>query len=286
MLKELQDKRQNFLKNANELRDLRNELNHKASENAKKRDELNKQTKELLREANELREKRDEFNSKVSEWKDKRNDVNSQASQVYAQVDALRKKENIDGGRSITELRREIESLELRQQTEVLTVDKERRIVERIKELNDEFKRKMEVLEHNCELRELLTNARTLSEDATKYHREVKKFADDAQLYHDRMIELYKKADTTRSDADKYHREFVKAQEAADEYHTNFLKAQKEVRDYDKVIGQLRRKSRDARIEKDQEDVKEKAKTVYEQFQKGEKISTEDLMLLQRSGML
>ena len=286
MLKELQEKRQTFFNNANELRDLRNEWNQKASENAKKRDGLNLKTKEQLNEASVLREKRDELNRQVSELKVKRNDVNSQASKVYAQVDVLRKNENIDGGRSITELRREIETLELRQQTEVLTMDKERRVVDRIKELYEEFNRKKEVLDHNLELRELLNIAQKLSDEATQYHREVKVLADDAQTNHDRMIEAYKLADATRSSADKHHKEFIKAQETADEHHSQFLKSQKEVRDYDKVIGQLRRKSRDARVEKDQEEIKEKAKTVFEQFQNGEKISTEDLMLLQRSGML
>ncbi len=51
MLKELQEKKTKFLKDAEELKANRNEWNSKASSFSKRRDELNKKTKELIEKA-------------------------------------------------------------------------------------------------------------------------------------------------------------------------------------------------------------------------------------------
>jgi len=286
MLKELQEKKSKFLKEAEELKTNRNEWNSKASTFAKRRDELNKKTKELIEKAQEYRIKRDEFNGQVSSNKDLRNDLNDKANEVYSKVDGIRKKDSTTSGRSLNELRKEIDHMEFKQQTEVLTPEKERALVEKISEMKDEFKKKREQLEQNHELKTFLTDAQSLRDQASDFHKKVKEFADLAQEYHDKMIECFREADKTRADADAQHKEFVKAQETADEYHKQFLKLQKEVRDFDKVIVGLKKKTKAEKDTKDKVEYKKQAEDVYAQFKAGEKLNTEDLLLLQRSGLL
>ena len=286
MLKELQDKKTKYLKEAEEFKKNRNEWNSKASSFSKRRDELNKSTKELIDKAQEYRTKRDEFNNQVSENKEKRNELNEKANEVYAKVDSLRKKDNIGSGRSLNELRKEIDHLEFKQQTEVLTTEKERALVDRISELKEEFKKKKEQLEQNQELKLFLGDAQGLRDQASEFHKKVKEYADLAQEYHDKMIECFREADKVRADADAQHKEFVKAQETADEYHKQFLKLQKEIRDFDKVIVGLKKKAKTEKESKDKVEYKKQAEDVFAQFKAGEKLNTEDLLLLQRSGFL
>jgi len=286
MLKELQDKKQKYLKDAEEFKKNRNEWNSKASSFSKRRDELNKSTKELIDKAQEYRTKRDEFNNQVSENKDRRNELNEKANELYAKVDSLRKKDNIGAGRSLNELRKEIDHLEFKQQTEVLTTEKERALVDKISELKEEFKKKKEQLEQNHELKSFLGDAQGLRDEASEFHKKVKEYADLAQEYHDKMIECFREADKVRAEADAQHKEFVKAQETADEQHKQFLKLQKEIRDFDKVIVGLKKKAKTEKESKDKVEYKKQAEDVFAQFKAGEKLNTEDLLLLQRSGFL
>jgi len=186
----------------------------------------------------------------------------------------------------LNELRKEIDHLEFKQQTEVLTTEKERALVDRISELKEEFKKKKEQLEQNQELKSFLVDAQGLRDQASEYHKKAKEYADLAQEFHDKMIECFREADKVRAEADAQHKEFVKAQETADEYHKQFLKLQKEIRDFDKVIVGLKKKAKTEKESKDKVEYKKQAEDVFAQFKAGEKLNTEDLLLLQRSGFL
>jgi len=100
------------------------------------------------------------------------------------------------------------------------------------------------------------------------------------------MVEFYRKADKSREEADAQHRLFVEAQEAADAEHKFFIACQKELRDYDKVISGLRKKTKKVKVTKEQKAVRKEAEHIFKMFRAGEKLTTDDLLLLQRSKML
>lgn len=286
MLDELQERKIVLKEKSEEYKEKRNELNKEANKWATKRNELNRRTKELIEEAQQLKKLRDENNGMVSQNKHNRDEFNEQANKVYAEIDKLRKELNLNEGPSLKELRREIDRLEFKQQTEVLTTAKERELVDLIASLTEEFRRKKRQLEDNQKLKSLLEKAQALRDEASEYHEGVKKYADLAQQYHDKMILVFKDADAARAESDTAHREFVKAQEAADEQHRQFIKIQKEIRDFNKVIISLKRKSKEAREEIVKAKAKKEAQDIYNQFKLGEKLDTEDLILLQRSELL
>jgi uncharacterized coiled-coil DUF342 family protein len=78
----------------------------------------------------------------------------------------------------------------------------------------------------------------------------------------------------------------VKVQEAADEQHKLFIQSQKEIRELNKVILGLKRQVKETKDESIRDQAKKEAEDVYNQFKNGVKLNTEDLMLLQRSGLL
>ncbi len=286
LLNELMNRKTDLKNKSEDYKNKRNEFNLEASKWASKRNELNKSTKEKIDEAQELKKLRDENNEKVAQAKLKRDELNEQANKIYAEIDKIRKSLNLGDGPSLKELKRQIEGLEFKQQTEVLTPAKERELVDNIASLTEELKRKKNQLEGNTELKSLLEKAQTLRDEALVYHNSVKEYADAAQEYHDKMIVIFKEADAIRAESDDAHKEFVKAQEAADEQHRLFIQMQKEIRELNKVIIGLKRKTKESKDESIREQAKKEAEEVYNQFKLGEKLNTEDLMLLQRSGLL
>ncbi|PKL57694.1 MAG: phosphoserine phosphatase, partial [Methanomicrobiales archaeon HGW-Methanomicrobiales-5] len=65
-----------------------------------------------------------------------------------------------------------------------------------------------------------------------------------------------------------------------------FITCQKELRDYDKVISGLRKKTRKTKVTKEQKAVRKEAERVFQMFREGEKITTDDLLLLQRAKLI
>ncbi|HIH86591.1 MAG TPA: coiled-coil protein [Methanosarcinales archaeon] len=286
MLQELQTRKADLSVKSEENKEMRNKLNTEASTLASKRNELNKRTKELIDEAQELKNLRDTNNTLVSENKAKRDEVNEKASKVYAQVDKLRKDLHLSDGPSLKDLKKEIDHLEFEQMTRVMDSNKERELVEKIGHLIEEFKSKKDQLESNLELKTLLEEAQKSKDEASVFHEEVKEYAEAAQEYHEKMIQTFKEADKIRAESDKVHKDFVKIQESADEQHRLFIKTQKEIRDFDKLIIGLKRKGKKGRESVVKAQAKKEAEEIYSQFKLGEKISTEDLFVLQRSGLL
>jgi Uncharacterized archaeal coiled-coil protein len=123
-----------LIKLAGQLRDRRNELNQMASERASKRDDLNAKTREKVDEAQEHREERDRLNEKVQEHKNSRNELNAEANELFDKVEQLKTDLDLDDGKGVEELKEEIEDLEFRQQTEVLSAEDERELIEKNRE--------------------------------------------------------------------------------------------------------------------------------------------------------
>jgi uncharacterized coiled-coil DUF342 family protein len=141
-------------------------------------------------------------------------------------------------------------------------------------------------LEQNKEIREKIMIAKDLRKQASEIHEHVTKLAEDAQKHHDLMVECYRKADISREEADTVHKKFVESQESADTEHKLFIEYQKELRDYDKVIGGMRKKAtkKPTKTAKEQnKEVRKEAEDLFQKFRGGEKLTTEDLLLLQRS---
>lgn len=286
MLAELEEKKATLKQQALDYKESRSQLNAEASKWAAERNELNKATKEYIEKAQELKHLRDDDNKNVAMAKQKRDEYNEKTNEIYANIDTVRKKYNLTGDRSIRGLRREIDHLEFKQQTEVLSPDKEKQLVEKISALRADFKSKKMQMEKNDMLRDLLDEAQKMRDKASEYHELVTKYAERAQEYHDQMIGTFKEADQIRAKADNAHREFVKSQEAADKQHREFIKAQREIRDFDKIISGLRRKSKERKEDRVKADARREAEDILTHFRQGEKLDTNDLMRLQRAGLV
>ena len=271
-----------LIKLAGQLRDRRNELNQMASERASKRDDLNAKTREKVDEAQEHREDRDQLNEDVQEHKKSRNELNADANELFDKVEQLKTDLDLNDGKGAEELKEEIEDLEFRQQTEVLSAEDERELIEKIETKRKELKRRKEKVEDSGELESLIEEAESVRSDASQHHQKVTELADEAQEHHNQMIESYRAADEIRDKADEMHDLFVEAQEAADRHHEDFVRVQKRLRELDKQEEEERKDER----EEEREAAKEEAEEIYQKFKEGETLDTEDLMKLQKTGLL
>jgi uncharacterized coiled-coil DUF342 family protein len=251
--------------------------------------ELIEKRKKILAESEQHKNRRNELNalaSKCAREKDKRNEINDQANSFFDEIEAFKKEHGGIKNRGIKELQKQIEHLEFRQQTEVISTDKERELIDKIKQMKSSVREQEAELEQNKEIKNKITLARDFRKEASDLHAKVTEMAELAQKHHDLMVESYRKADKSREEADNAHKSFVEAQESADAEHKYFIACQKELRDYDKVISGLRKKTKKTKVTKEQKAVRKEAEHLFKMFRAGEKLTTDDILLLQRSKLI
>lgn len=287
MLDELQLKRERENQEAERHRRRRDELNDRTRDWVEKRDALNAQVRALVDEATQHRIQRDELNARVKAAKEERDKFNRRVNELQDALNDLKRRKLPRGAIPLGKLQQELKRLEFKQMTSVLSVDKERALIDEIQHLQAEVKKLEKAVEENEDVRkqkEELKAARDLAEDA---HRRVSELAEKAQGEHDQMTALYEKSDALRREADRAQEEFIKTKMLADEEHRKHIERILQVHDYDKIIHGIWMKSRGVTEAAAEEvDARREAEQIFDRFKKGEKLSTDDLLTLQKSGYL
>lgn len=292
LVDELMEKRERHNAEAEKHKHLRDKLNEQTKEWVHKRDDLNAQARELIEKANAHKSKRNELNQEVRDTKVHRDEWNKKVNDLAEQLAKKKRDKEPRKGPSIRQLKKKLKALELQQMTSVMKPEKEKELIEQIGALSKEIKEMEKELEGDQDIKHLLDQASEAREKAEFYHAKVEELAIASQAEHDAMMKVYDKSDAIRKEADKAQENFIKCKVQADEEHQAHIELIRQVHDYDKMLSGLRQRDSvggapytpGSAAERMSD--KDEAKEVYERFKKGEKLSTEDLMLLQKSGYL
>ncbi len=287
-LAELEQKRKAINDDAEKHKILRDDLNKQTKEWVAKRDALNAQVRELVEEAGKHRTSRDELNQKVRESKALRDEANQKVSQLTEEYRALKSDMPAPDKNqpSVKQLKKEFSDLENKQQTQVLKKGEEEAIVKRLKELDAQINEIEKNQEQSGDLREESAALRAAKEEAEKCHKQVSEYAEKAQAEHDEMIKLYEQADALRKQADEAQAKFIECKKAADEEHKKHIEQIKSFHETDKDFAAIKNKQKAVRKKKTDAESKKAADDIFARFKSGDKLSTEDLMILQKSGYL
>ncbi len=281
----LAQKRERLNEQARRQREARDRLNDGTKSHAQRRDELNAQVRGLVEQANAHRARRDGLNAQVREAKAKRDELNHEAHAKGEALHALRRGRGHAGeGVPVAKLKAEVRQLEYQQQTTVLTPQKEKALIDLIAAKLKEIKAREGEDHVDAEMKGAAEAARAAKLAAEEQHALVTRLANEAQEAHEQMAKLFGEADGIRKQADGEQAEFVKSKVEADKVHRHYIGMVGSVRDLERVLHALRLEepgqptvSQAARAEADE---------IFDKFRKGEKLSTEDLMALQKAGRL
>ncbi len=232
----------------------REEFNRIAKEQRKIRDELNASLKENLNKAIEYRNERNEINKAV---------------------EAAKK-----GKRDKIKIENEIKKIDKIIETRVLDIKKENQLV---KNANDLRKQLMEIHEDES----VKTEAQELKKVSEEEHEKVIELSEKAQAAHEEMLTYFRKTDDIRTAADEAHKKFIEARKNASAKHEEFKAILSDIHVINKKLGSNKPKRRksdnkgSSGANKNREE-KERAEEIFEKFKKGGKVSTEEILLLQK----
>ena len=203
--------------------DKRNELNDQAREFADTRNMLNKERRETIDEIKELRDERDELNKLMRHHKKIRNNYQDKAKALIEQKKGTRKGIHKDLDRDIETMKADAKVLEVKQQTVPLTIAEENELLDTLKKQYEEIKR-LEAVQGEqdsilTEVKDVDEKINLLFKMADEEHQHVKKFNDQANEVHNRIILMSKSITHLISESNKNHENYIKLKERADSYH-------------------------------------------------------------------
>jgi phosphoserine phosphatase len=248
----------------------REEFNKIAREQRKIRDELNASLKENLNKAIEYRNERNEINKEVEAAKKARNEANSKIKSL----------EWNSGKRNKVKIENEIKKIDKIIETRVLDIKKENQLV---KNANDLRKQLMEIHEDES----VKAEADELRKKSEEEHEKVIELSEKAQAAHEEMLKYFRKTDDIRTAADEAHKNFVEARRNASAKHEEFKEILSDIHVINKKLGSnkpKRRKSDNKQSSggnKNREE-RQRAQEIFEKFKQGGKVSTEEILLLQK----
>ncbi len=279
---ELDSKRAESNARADESRALRDRLNAETRSIAEERSRILDELHDRSAEAQEHRRLRDLLNSQVREEKRLREEWNRKLQELGDKVtDLKRTHAPRPGAVPVWRLRKELKELEFRHMTTALTGDQEKRLVEEMKRLEAAIRDQDEQLRRDPEVEETLRAFTEARDEAEKHHAAVGQYAVEAQREHEAMVAEFEKVDELRRKADEIQVRLLQVKSDADEAHRAHIAAIEEVRDIEKLLYAARGGRVPAGWAGEEPPREE---DFLARLKKGEKVSTEDLLELQKSG--
>jgi phosphoserine phosphatase len=267
------------------LTELRNNRD-KMREYKRIRDDYNKEVKNLIESVKAERQERDRINDEIQEWKDKRTALHDQLKSLYDEIRELRS--NLVGSPSNDQrkMMRRVEELEWKQQTEQLTIEEERALVEEVVEIEKKLVKIGQEKEKQDRIHELRRLARKLKGEASDAHQKVLDLSEKSQVHHREVVRIRPQLEEYKKAADTAHQNFVewlKKVKAGEEQL-------KEVRQQiDEIQSKIRKQSTDSREarrherrKKQRETRREKEDEAVDKLKAGKRLTFDEFILARR----
>ncbi len=280
-----------------ELDKRRAESNARADEARARRDRLNAESRAVAEdrsrildelhaksaEAQDHRRQRDGLNAQVREEKRLREEWNHKLQELGDKVQELKRARGPrPGAVPVWRLRKDLKELEFRHMTTALTGEQEKRLIEEMKRIEAAIREQDEQLRQDPIVEQTMKEFQEARQEAEKHHAAVGQAAEEAQREHEAMVALYESVDEMRRQADEVQAKLIEVKGQADEAHRQHIAAIEEVRDIEKLLYAARGGRAPGAWAGEAETPREE--DFLARLKKGEKVSTEDLLELQKSG--
>ncbi len=248
----------------------------------KKKEELKQKIAELIRRIRGIKEKSDNNTKEVAELKRKRDETNKKVQELIPRIRELNKERGIRFGQADPlEIKRIIKGLEEQIETQVLSLEKEKGIMKRIKEMRKQLKE--------------LGDGDGIIAKITTVSNEISKAKSEAEDFHNRLKEALNLNKWAYKEFKQVSEDITQMKREQEQAFANFVKFKQEYQNknsqlkaglgiFTKAVKEKREKKREERKEKEKAAdirLKEKAEDVERKIKEKRTLTTEDLLVIQ-----
>jgi uncharacterized coiled-coil DUF342 family protein len=263
------------------LKEQASKANAATKTHAEKRDMLNEQFKKLRREIYELKSERNRLNEKVKTLRQQRDEARTKIRTIIEEIKTHRQKltelKKKTPKKSHQNLQKELQGIEWKIQTTSLDLQEEKRLIEKVKQLETQLNVYRKIEQQNKKIVELRNELKTLETKEDAFHQELTDTAQKSQEIHANMLAKIGEARNIKGEADRMHCAYLQAKEQAKPLKAEIKKLieqRKKLQDAIRVEDERKRKTAEQAL-------KEKlGSQARYKLQRGEKLSWDEFQLL------
>lgn len=262
----------------------RNRFLEEGRKHAAQRDQLNAEVKKLSAEIRECRTKRDQLNAEVKKMKLERDsirdDIKKRREDFQKLQDKIKKLRQRVGG-SYASIKRQIDDIDWKIQTEPMPTKEENKLVAEVKNLASLMPMHSHIRDLEDKLFEMKAELGGKRMHAERIHKQLTALAEESEKYHQRLLELSKPFAAIKKEADQAHENYITLMQEAYKAKGEYVAHMARIYTLRKEIGTIKveRKSKaEEAVRKRMEDA------ALEKMKTGKKMSFEEFKVLMERG--
>ncbi len=288
--KSLLDKLDAVKKEADNLRTLLNQINDQKEDWFRKKEDAGKKIRELIAKVKDAKTKRNELTNTVKVDKDKRQKLHDVIVTKVEEIKKLNSEKDatIKKGKplaSVHALTEQIEKLQRKIETEVMSFDKEKELMKKIKELK---KQKLESAALNGtfdDSRKLSKEIDKMKKEANIVHKTIQDNAKNSQTQHETILETSKQIDVLKVEEEEAYKKFFEFKQQFTDANNKLKEKLIDLNELYQKLGKEKEEKKEERKQQRRKTLRQKEHEVNEKIRKGEKLTTDDLLVLQGADM-
>jgi len=269
---------------------LRNDLNKINREKETwfhKKEDFYKKIKEKISIIKENKEKRDSLTKKVKELKEKRNFLSGETGRKISKFkkfnDEKKKLLSKSKVNDPARLKKDIENIEVKLETEVMSFEKEKKLSKTLKDIKKNLEEASEaivIIDHTKKLSyEISENKRNTEE----IHQDIQEKAKQSQKNHEEIIRISKEVDELKKKEEEAFKNFIN-------FKAKFTSINNNLKEKLAGIGSIREKINKFVLEEEETRklrvamlIQSKEKEIEEKFKATKKLTTDDFLAFQET---
>lgn len=271
------------------VRDLRSKLNEINIEKEKcfhEKDKISSEIRNQISMLKDAKENRDKLTGVVKKSKESRDELNNaikakieELKKYEQERDAIVKKHNIRGDPAM--IKKEIERLEFQYETSVMSFDKEKEFMSKIKELKKRYEQVGKVSTVWKKIHDVSMEIEKLKQEANQFHKQIQTNAGQSQEKHEVLIESSKVIKDQKKSEKDLQTKFLEQKAKFNELNITLKKELEELNQIYTKLDMNRDEAREVRKESQRKTLAEKRKEAEDKMKRGEKLTTEDILAFQ-----
>jgi len=123
-----------------------------------------------------------------------------------------------------------------------------------------------------------------LKKNSEEYHKKVLELSDESTKYHERMIYYFNTSEDLKKEADNLHKNYLEKKKYVDEHYDKIRELRSKVKGLELTSRKSAKQEKDQKIKESKKILSKKSEDILEKFKNGEKLTSEDLKILQAGG--
>lgn len=269
------------------LRSTLNELDKEKESWFKKKEQFSAKIKDAIKTIRDNKASRDSMTQEVKGLKTKRDEINKVITSKLKELNSL-KKEKIKLAKSLeireppSKIKDSIEKLEFKIETDPMSFDKEQALMKRIKHLKKRYEDANLIVESEKKIENASDGIKKMREEANATHKLVQEKAKQSQALHEDILKISQEIDKLKPAEEEAFKKFSELKQKFNEVNSQLKEKLKVLNEVKEKLDEIELEFREKKRMEQESLLRSKEEEVNQKIKRGEKLTTEDLLVFQK----